>query len=59
MRVGALASGTGSILEAILDAGIPVDLVVTDRRCAALDLAEARGVAADHSTDGRSHGPSE
>lgn len=44
MRVGALASGTGSILEAILDAGIAVDLVVTDRRCAALDLAEARGV---------------
>ena len=47
MRVGALASGTGSILEAILDAGIAVDLVVTDRRCAALDLAEARDVPAE------------
>ena len=47
MRVGALASGTGSILEAILDAGIPVDLVVTDRRCPALDLADARGVPAE------------
>ena len=44
MRVGALASGTGSILEAILDAGIPVDLVVSDRRCPALELADARGV---------------
>jgi phosphoribosylglycinamide formyltransferase-1 len=44
VRVGALASGTGSILESILDAGIAVDLVVTDRRCAALELAEARGV---------------
>ena len=43
-RVGALASGTGSILESILDAEIAVDLVVTDRRCAALELAEARGV---------------
>ncbi|HUP86447.1 MAG TPA: phosphoribosylglycinamide formyltransferase [Acidimicrobiales bacterium] len=47
MRVGALASGTGSILEAILDAGIGVDLVVTDRRCRALDLAEERGVTAE------------
>ena len=47
MRVGALASGTGSILEAILDAGIRVDLVVTDRRCTALELAEARDVPAE------------
>ncbi len=47
MRVGALVSGTGSILEAILDAGIGVDLVVTDRRCAALELAEGRGVPAE------------
>ena len=47
MRVGALASGTGSILEAILDAGIPVDLVVSDRRCPALALAESRGVVAE------------
>jgi phosphoribosylglycinamide formyltransferase-1 len=47
VRVGALASGTGSILESILDAGIAVDLVVTDRRCAALELAEARGVPAE------------
>jgi phosphoribosylglycinamide formyltransferase-1 len=45
VRVGALASGTGSILEAILDAGIDVDLVVTDRPCAALELAERHGVA--------------
>lgn len=39
-RVGALASGTGTILEAILDHGIEVDLVVTDRRCGALELAD-------------------
>jgi phosphoribosylglycinamide formyltransferase 1 len=44
VRVGALASGTGTILEAILDAGVAVDLVVTDRRCGALELAGARGV---------------
>ena len=47
LRVGALASGTGSVLEAILDADVPVDLVVTDRRCRALELAEERGVAAE------------
>lgn len=46
MRVGALASGTGSILESILDAGIPVDVVVTDRRCPALEIAEARDIPA-------------
>jgi phosphoribosylglycinamide formyltransferase 1 len=47
VRVGALASGTGSILEAILDAGIAVDLVVSDRPCRALELAEERGVTAE------------
>jgi phosphoribosylglycinamide formyltransferase-1 len=33
-------------LEAILDDGIPVQLVVTDRPCRALDIAEAHGVPA-------------
>ena len=42
--MGVLASGGGTILEAILAAGVPVDLVVTDRRCRALDLAGDRGV---------------
>ena len=45
-RVGALASGTGTILEAILDHGIDVSVVVTDRRCRALELADERGVPA-------------
>jgi phosphoribosylglycinamide formyltransferase-1 len=44
VRVGVLASGSGTILEAILAAGVPVDLVVTDRRCRALDLAGPTGV---------------
>ena len=43
VRVGVLASGSGTILEAILAAGVPVDLVVTDRRCRALDLAGPKG----------------
>ena len=44
MRVGVLASGSGTLLEAILEAEVPVDLVVTDRRCRALDIAGERGV---------------
>lgn len=44
VRVAVLASGSGTVLEAILAAGVPVDLVVTDRRCRALELAGDRGV---------------
>jgi len=44
MRLAVLASGTGSILEAIVDAGLPVHLMVTDRRCRALDLAASLGI---------------
>jgi phosphoribosylglycinamide formyltransferase-1 len=57
LRVGALASGTGTILEAILAAGIPVDLVVTDRPCRALELADAHGVTGEL-VERRSFGPS-
>ena len=46
MRVGVLASGSGTILEAILAADVPVDLVVVDRPCRALELARSAGVAA-------------
>jgi phosphoribosylglycinamide formyltransferase-1 len=44
MRVAVLASGSGTILEAILDAGIPVELVVLDRTCGAAQVAERHGV---------------
>jgi phosphoribosylglycinamide formyltransferase-1 len=44
VRVGVLASGSGTILEAILEAGVPVEVVITDRRCRALDIAGDRGV---------------
>lgn len=44
MGMGALASGMGSILEAILREGIQVDVVVADRPCRALELAEAAAV---------------
>jgi phosphoribosylglycinamide formyltransferase-1 len=42
--VGVLASGSGTILEAILAAGVAVDVVVVDRQCRALDIAGDRGV---------------
>ncbi len=43
-RLGVLASGSGTILQAVLDAGLPVEVVVVDRPCAAIDRAAAAGV---------------
>jgi phosphoribosylglycinamide formyltransferase-1 len=45
VRIGVLASGSGTNLEAILTAGIPVAVVVVDRPCRAVEVAEAAGVA--------------
>ncbi len=47
VRVGVLASGTGSILDAILADGIPVGGVVVARPCAATEVAARHGVAAE------------
>jgi phosphoribosylglycinamide formyltransferase-1 len=47
MRIGVLASGGGSNLEAILAAGLPVAVVVVDRPCRATELAEQAGVSAE------------
>ena len=44
MRVGALASGSGTVLEAILTSGISVEVVVVDRPCTATEVAERHGV---------------
>jgi phosphoribosylglycinamide formyltransferase-1 len=44
MRVAVLASGSGTILEAILAAGIAVDVTVVDRPCGATAIAGAHGV---------------
>lgn len=46
MRTAVLASGTGSLLEAILEAGVPVTTVVTDRPCRALEVATSHEVDA-------------
>ncbi len=44
MRVAVLVSGSGTILDAMLEASIPVDLVVLDRRCTASEVATRHGV---------------
>ena len=40
MRIGVLASGSGTNLEAILEDRIPVAVVVADRPCRALEIAD-------------------
>jgi phosphoribosylglycinamide formyltransferase-1 len=45
VRIGVLASGNGTILEAILSAGIPVEILVVDRPCRATEVATIHGVA--------------
>jgi phosphoribosylglycinamide formyltransferase 1 len=51
-----LASGSGTILQALLDSGLTVDVVVVDRACAATDRAAAAGVAVEF-LERRSFGP--
>ena len=43
MTLAVLVSGGGTILEAILEAGLTVDLVVSDRPCRGLEVAVAAG----------------
>src|SRR5262249_45907425 len=47
MRVGVLASGSGTILRAMLDRDLPVVAVVADRPCGALEIAQANGIPAE------------
>jgi phosphoribosylglycinamide formyltransferase-1 len=44
-RLAVLVSGSGTLLEAMLEAGTPVALVASDRPCRGLDIAQAAGVA--------------
>jgi phosphoribosylglycinamide formyltransferase-1 len=44
MRIAVLASGSGTLLDAILADGLPVELVVVDRNCLAIDMAAKYGV---------------
>lgn len=48
MRIGVLASGSGTNLQAILDAGLPVVVVIADRAATgALDRASAAGISTE------------
>ena len=47
VRIGVLASGSGTNLEAIVAAGLPVAVVVVDRPCRATDVAAAHGVPSE------------
>ena len=47
VRLGVLASGSGTVLEAVLSAGLDVCVVVADRRCRALQVAAEAGVPAE------------
>jgi phosphoribosylglycinamide formyltransferase-1 len=46
VRIAVLASGSGTILEAIVDERIEVALVVVDRPCRAIEVAALAGVPA-------------
>jgi phosphoribosylglycinamide formyltransferase-1 len=41
-----MVSGSGTILEALIDAGVPVSLVLADRPCRALELSARAGARA-------------
>lgn len=56
MELGVLASGSGTNLEAILEANLSVAVVVTDRVCRALEVADSAGVAAEL-VERESYGP--
>ena len=47
MRLAVLVSGSGTILQAMFEAALPVTTVLSDRPCAALALAEGNGAAAE------------
>ena len=47
VRLGVLASGSGTILDAVLESGLDVSVVVADRPCRALEVARAAGVPAE------------
>lgn len=42
-----LASGSGTILQALLDADLPIAVVIVDRPCAAVERAQRAGVPAE------------
>jgi phosphoribosylglycinamide formyltransferase-1 len=46
-RIAVLASGSGTILQAMLEADLPIVAVVVDRPCGATEIADAAGVTVE------------
>jgi phosphoribosylglycinamide formyltransferase-1 len=46
-RIGVLASGSGTILQSLIDAGLPIVVVVVDRSCGATEIAQTAGIAVE------------
>jgi phosphoribosylglycinamide formyltransferase 1 len=46
-RIAVLASGSGTILRSMLDADLPIAVVLADRPCGALGIADEGGVATE------------
>jgi phosphoribosylglycinamide formyltransferase 1 len=55
-RLGVLASGSGTILQSLLDDGLPIAVVVVDRACGAVERAEAAGTPVE-AVERESFGP--
>jgi phosphoribosylglycinamide formyltransferase-1 len=47
VRLAVLVSGTGSILDAMAQAGLAIEVVLADRPCPALERAQGHGIAAE------------
>jgi phosphoribosylglycinamide formyltransferase-1 len=46
-RIAVLASGSGTILRSMLDHDLPIGVVLADRPCGALRIAEGAGIATE------------
>jgi phosphoribosylglycinamide formyltransferase 1 len=46
-RLGVLASGSGTILQTLIDADLPIVVIIADRRCVALERAERASIPAE------------
>ncbi|OWY61878.1 phosphoribosylglycinamide formyltransferase [cyanobacterium TDX16] len=47
VRIGVLASGSGTLLDAMAEAGLPVTVAAVDRPCRATEVAAAHGIPAE------------
>ena len=47
VRIAVLASGTGTILRALIDDGLPIAVVLVDRPCRAADIGRDAGIATE------------